>query len=88
MPSCDGSSLEAVMITIAPGGRSGTHPAAHAGEEFALCYEGEVTLTLGETSQVLGKGDAVAFSSTRTHLWENHAAGTAQILIVSPRFTH
>jgi transcriptional regulator with XRE-family HTH domain len=34
--------LEAVMITIAPGGRSGKQPSSHLGEEFALVFEGEV----------------------------------------------
>ena len=81
-------SLEAVMITISPGGRSSNQPAVHQGEEFALCYEGEVVLTLDKYMQVLGKGDTVAFSSTTPHLWENEGTVTAQILVVSPRFIH
>lgn len=88
MPARVGRSLEAVMITISPGGRSGNQPTAHQGEEFALCCEGEVTLTLNEDTNVLGKGDSVAFPSTTPHLWENHANVTAHILVVSPRFIH
>ncbi len=82
------SSLDAVMITIEPGGRSGTQASSHAGEEFAFAYQGEVILTLGSESLVLSQGDAASFSSERPHLWENSGREAAQIVIVSPRFTH
>jgi transcriptional regulator with XRE-family HTH domain len=39
--------LEALLITLRPGGRSGKHPYAHDREEFAFVAQGEVMLTLG-----------------------------------------
>ena len=87
-PEHAGGALEAVMITISPGGRSGTGPAGHPGEEFALCFSGSVTLKLNESRQVLSRGDSVTFSSATPHLWENRGDEVAQILIVSPRFSH
>jgi transcriptional regulator with XRE-family HTH domain len=87
-PFRTGSPLEAVMITIEPGGRSGPQPAGHPGKEFALCFDGNVRLTLNDDSQVLGRGDTVSFSSEMPHLWENCGLEAAQVLIVSPRFTH
>ena len=87
-PVRPGSSLEAVMITIAPGGRSGSQAGVHVGEEFALCFRGEVTLKLDERSHVLGQGDTVAFCSETPHLWQNCGSESAQVVIVSPRFTH
>jgi transcriptional regulator with XRE-family HTH domain len=82
------SHLEAVMITIAPGGRSGKQPASHPGEEFALVFDGEVSLTLGSDVHVLRRGDTASFPSETPHLWENTGPDTAQVVIVSPRFTH
>jgi transcriptional regulator with XRE-family HTH domain len=87
--SADGApKLEPVMITIAPGGRSSSRPEAHGGEEFALVFEGEATLTLGDEVHVLGRGDAVTFSSEVPHAWENTGLEPARIVLVSPRFTH
>jgi transcriptional regulator with XRE-family HTH domain len=80
--------LDAVMITLLPGGRSGKHPSAHLGEEFALIFEGRVTLTLGSETHKLQRGDAVTFSSNTPHLWENNNSRIARIVIVSSRFTH
>jgi transcriptional regulator with XRE-family HTH domain len=80
--------LESVMITIAPGGRSGKQPYAHPGEELAIVFDGKVQLTLGDKEYRLGRGDSVSFSSDVPHLWENPGPHTVQIIIVSPRFTH
>jgi len=83
-----GTSLESVMITIEPDGHSGAEPVSHRGDEFALCFDGEVTLTLKDCSRVLQRGDAVSFSSETPHRWENCGAAAAQMVIVSRRFTH
>src|SRR5919106_2093611 len=80
--------LEGVMITMAPGGRSGKGPSGHPGEEFALVLEGEVSLTLGTEVQLLYRGDTASFTSETPHLWENSGPATAQIVIISSRFTH
>jgi len=83
-----GTPLESVMISIEPDGCSGAEPVSHPGEEFALCFDGEVTLTLDDCSQVLRRGDTVSFSSETPHRWENCGAAAVQIVIVSRRFTH
>jgi transcriptional regulator with XRE-family HTH domain len=80
--------LDAVMITLSPGGRSGKSPAAHSGEEFAFIFAGRIVLTLGSETHELHRGDAVTFSSETPHLWENRSSGIAEIVIVSSRFTH
>lgn len=76
------------MITLAPGRRSGKAPARHPGEEFALVFDGEVALTLDQDVYVLRRGDTASFASETPHLWENPGPAAAQIVIVSPRFTH
>ena len=82
----DGSGkLEPVLLTLAPGGRSGRYPIAYSGERFALVLEGAVTLALGDEKQVLGKGDAITFASANPHQWENIGTGPAQVLIATVR---
>lgn len=87
-PSGKSGQLDAVMITVASGGRSGKRPSRHSGEEFALVFEGEVVLTLGADVHMLKRGDTASFSSEILHLWENPGPGTTQVVIVSPRFIH
>jgi len=82
----DGSgTLEPVMITMEPGGRSGKYPAAPGGEKFALIFAGEVTLTLGDEVHVLRHGDAITFTAATEHQWDNTGAGPAQVVIVTRR---
>ena len=88
MPSGTASHLEAVMITLASGGRSGKQPSVHPGEEFALVFDGEVSLTLGNDDHILRRGDTVSFNSEVPHLWKNPRIDDARVVIVSPRFTH
>lgn len=77
--------IEALLITLAPGGRSGKHPAPHRGEEFALVLEGRPTLSLGSDRHVLEPGDAVAILDEELRLWANEEPTVARILVVSSR---
>lgn len=83
-----GSAINAVMITIAPGGRSSSEPHSHKGDEFAIVFDGEITLTLGGATMSLRRGDAISFSSATAHRWQNEGTAPAQLLIASTRFTH
>ena len=84
--SLDGSgTLEPVMLTMAPGGRSGLFPAQPRGEQFALLMEGEVMLTLGDKVHILRTGDAITFVPATPHHWENSSAGPACVVIVTLR---
>jgi uncharacterized cupin superfamily protein len=80
--------LEPIMIAMALGGRSGKYPTDRTGEKFALVFEGEVTLTLGDEMHVLRKGDAVTFASANPHQWENTGVGPAQVVIIAERLLH
>jgi quercetin dioxygenase-like cupin family protein len=74
--------LEALLITLRPGGRSGKHPYAHDREEFAFVTRGEVMLTLGPEEHRLRRGDAATIRSGELRLWRNAAKAPAQILII------
>jgi transcriptional regulator with XRE-family HTH domain len=77
--------LEPVMLTMAPGGRSGQYPTTPGRERFALIFAGEVTLTLGDEVHVLQHGDALTFTPATEHQWDNTGAGPAQVVIVTRR---
>jgi transcriptional regulator with XRE-family HTH domain len=80
-----GEALEAVMITLEAGGRSGKHPYGHATEEFAFVIDGLVELTLGPEDHVLKVGDAATILPGELRLWRNPGKLPARILLVSAR---
>ena len=84
-PFGSASRLESVMVTIAPGGHSGRYAQAHPGEEFVLVFDGEVTLTLGDETHVLRRGDAVTLQSGLPHHWENTGLEPVKLVIVTSR---
>jgi len=78
--------LEAVLITLDPGGRSGKHPASgHDHEEFAFVIKGPVVLTLGPDRHVMRTGDSVVFLAGELRLWENPGRAAARLMVVTLR---
>lgn len=75
--------LEAMLITLRPGGRSGKHPYAHPREEFAFVVQGEVTLTLGPEEHRLRRGDAATILPGELRLWRNEARRPARVMIIA-----
>jgi transcriptional regulator with XRE-family HTH domain len=84
-PASGTGALEPMMITLEPGGRSGTRLHAALGEQFALVCEGEVTLTLADHTYALRQGDAVSITADTLHQWQNPGAGPARVLLVTAR---
>jgi transcriptional regulator with XRE-family HTH domain len=81
-----GRRLEAVVIHLEPGGRSGKHPYGHeAAEDYAYVLKGPVSLVLGPERHVLRTGDAVCFLPGELRLWENQTRVTARLLFVTLR---
>jgi transcriptional regulator with XRE-family HTH domain len=79
------NTLEPVMITLEPGGQSGSPPYTRRGEAFAFVCEGDVLLTLGDATHRLSRGDAATFSSETPHRWENAGRELARMVVVSTR---
>lgn len=78
-----GFKMEAVVVTLMPGGRSGKHPHADDRAQFALVLENAATLTLGPERYSLRKGDAVSILPRELRLWENPGRRVARLLVVS-----
>jgi len=77
--------LEALLVTLEGGGRSGKHPYPRPQEEFAFVLEGEVSLTLGPETRVMEQGDAVMILPRELRLWVNEGTSSVRILLVSTR---
>lgn len=75
--------LRPLLIKMAPGGRSGKHPVAPRGEEFALVLKGRVSLRLGPDAHLLAAGDSVSLLPGELRLWVNVGRSTCEILIVA-----
>jgi transcriptional regulator with XRE-family HTH domain len=75
--------LEAILITLRPGGRSGKHPYAHPREEFAFVLQGKVVLTLGPEEYRLQRGDATTILPGELRLWRNEVAAPARVMIIT-----
>lgn len=74
--------LDAILITLAPGGRSGKHPVSHRTEEFAMVLKGRIDLRLGPDEHHLAAGDAVTLLPGELRLWTNSGRVQSQVLIV------
>ena len=82
-PGGAGHALEPMMITLAPGGQSGSQPFTRGGDIFALVFEGDVLLTLGEAVHRFARGDAATFPAETPHRWENMGDAVARVVVVS-----
>lgn len=77
--------LEGLLITLAPGGRSGKAPTTDAHEQVALVLEGSVALTLAGRRYLLESGDAAGIPAGSPYAWENPGETEAKLAIVSRR---
>jgi transcriptional regulator with XRE-family HTH domain len=76
-----GKALQILHEVYEPGGDTGAEMLTHRGEEGGLVVEGEIELTVGEQSRVLGPGDAYFFESTTPHRFRN--IGKKRAIIIS-----
>jgi len=65
--------LELSEHTYAPGSESADVATHHSGEELGIVLEGRLAVEINDTTYELGAGDAVHFSSSTPHRFENRA---------------
>jgi transcriptional regulator with XRE-family HTH domain len=75
--------LETVLITLSPGGRSGSRQHTNKREQFAMILDGTITLLLESETHRLKRGDAVSLQPDTPHLWENRSARPVRLLVVA-----
>jgi quercetin dioxygenase-like cupin family protein len=69
-----------LLTTYPPGAASSSTGALmrHPGSEFGLLLQGELVVTLGFDTFMLGPGDAISFESTTPHAYRNEGDEPAQ----------
>ena len=63
--------IEFLQTEYPVGATSGERMSRHAGREFGLILEGELTIEIGFDTYVLQAGDSISFDSTRPHRLTN-----------------
>jgi transcriptional regulator with XRE-family HTH domain len=66
-----GAGVNFVEVTYPPGASSGEKPFRHAGREWGLILEGELTVDLPDGRLVLGPGDSIVLDSQLPHRFSN-----------------
>jgi transcriptional regulator with XRE-family HTH domain len=75
--------LEAVLVTLHPGGRSGKHPYPDPRAQFAFVVKGAATLSLGPEEHRLARGDSATILPGELRLWRNPGRGPVQLVIIA-----
>ena len=82
VPYKEGRVLEGNLHVIAPGADNGGE-IKHAGEEVGYVLEGELELTVGETTTLLKQGDSFFFPSHLPHRYANRATSICRVLWIN-----
>jgi len=72
--------LSVAVNEYAPNTGNADQPVAHGGFEYGYILEGELTVTVEETSYVLAAGDLISYSSRRPHRIWNYSQSRARTL--------
>ena len=77
--------IEALMVTLEPGGLSGKEPSPSVHDQFGIVFAGALELTLGNELLTLQRGDSVQILARVPHRWHNASRRPAQVALVSLR---
>jgi transcriptional regulator with XRE-family HTH domain len=77
--------LEVLLVTMRPGGTSGSRLHTSDTELFAMVITGSVDFELVDGTQVLRRGDAITMPAGIPHRWENKGTKDIKLLKVRPR---
>lgn len=77
--------LEALMVTLDPGGLSGRETESVGVDQFVMMLKGTVLLSHNEHVVTLRRGDSLMLPAGTPHRWQNRSRSSAQVLIVSTR---
>jgi len=72
--------LQLLLVTLDPGGSSGTEHYSHKGEEAGVVIAGAMKLWIEDQAYVLKEGDSFRFKSTRRHRFESASKQVTRVL--------
>jgi transcriptional regulator with XRE-family HTH domain len=81
----DEHGIEAYVLVLPEGGKSGSTEYGHNGKELGLVMEGKAEFTIGTQTYALGEGDSISFSSNLPHLLKNVGSGVMKAFwVITP----
>ena len=72
--------LQLLLVTLDPGGSSGSEHYSHKGEEAGVVIAGTMKLWIEDQAYILKEGDSFRFKSTRRHRFESASKQTTRVL--------
>lgn len=87
VPASGDEKLQALLLRLEKGGKTGALSCARGRRLFAYCTSGSVAAVLAEPKEELlvEAGDSVVLDGPRATAWENRAASPAEVLVVTAR---
>lgn len=82
IPNAQKNLLEPIMVSLAPGGRTGEDD-PHEGEEFGHVLAGSIVLHLGERVIKVRRGSSFCFKPSSVHYIVNNGKTEAKVLWVA-----
>jgi uncharacterized cupin superfamily protein len=79
----DHKGIEAYIITIKPGAKTGSTEYGHQGWEMGIVIDGCAELTVGNNTHKLKPGDSVSFHSDAPHVLANGGKETLKVFWVT-----
>lgn len=79
-PASEGRALRMLAERYAPGADTGQAMLQHRGEECGIVIRGQIEVTVGAETRVLGPGDAYYFASTTPHRFRNAGAEPCELV--------
>ena len=75
-----GRAIQLLTECYQPGAGTGKHAITHEGEECGIILSGRLEVTVGDETQVLSKGDAYYFKSSRPHQFRNPGSEPCELI--------
>jgi uncharacterized cupin superfamily protein len=77
--------IEAYMITLEPGAKTGSTEYGHPGWELGVVKAGRAELTVGNHTHILKPGDSASFRSESPHVLANPGKETLRVFwVITP----
>jgi transcriptional regulator with XRE-family HTH domain len=75
LSSSEEHAIEAYLLEIPPGGKSGNDEYGHVGKELGVIISGKGECSIGKRMIILKKGDSISFSADIPHQLRNTGSG-------------
>ena len=76
------NAVQPFVVTLEPGGGSGSQEIVHSGHEMVYCLAGSVRYRVGDEVFDLFQDDSIVFAAHLPHSWKNLTDETAKILLI------